>query len=255
MVNLVCKSQHFVVCLKVIAIGQEGQPNLLDTDWRPQSGGNTTAGSCLYLSKLMYLAYFFASVIASSSHLCSNCDHNAYFCEIFYNDFVRLISLFSSLFCNLVESWKVLWKLFWSLFLLTWCIWLCPCACLCCSWCVVSVHSCIFLWLSVQRSFLSPFPSVAEGHQMTDFRVYTIKESTRVLGTRGTAHNPICSVKVCIGILAMSMASFWTMAQVSWASEGLSEKGWDNRSLMVSVCSNHMYIAYSKWIRYTKNVT
>lgn len=129
---------------------------------------------------------------------CSYCDHNAYFCELFFffffcNDFVMI-----SLFCNLVESWKVLWKLFWSLFLLTWCIWLCPCACMCCSWCVVSVHSCIFLWLSAQCSFLSPSPSVAEGHQMTDVRVYTIKESTRVLGTRGTfSPLSICSTKVC----------------------------------------------------------
>lgn len=186
---LVCESQHFIVHLKVEAIGQEGHQNLLDSDWHPPGLEERPqlSPAFIYPSELVNLAYFVCQFISFMRLLWSYC---LFFLRFFCNYYVNMICLFSDLFCKLVESWKVLWKLFWSLFLLTWCIWLCPCACLCCSWCVVSVHSCIFLWLSVQCSFLSIslFPSVTEGHQMTDFRVYTIKESTRVLGTRGTAH-------------------------------------------------------------------
>lgn len=190
MVNPVCESQLFIVCLKVKAIGQEGQPNLLDTDWHPQPGGHNRSWVLPIFNQVSSCTLcIFDFVIASSSHLCGYCDHYAYFCEIlqWFSDFFVL-----KLFCNLVGSWKVLWKVFWSPFLLTWCIWLCPCACLCCSWCVVFVHSCISLWLSVQCSFLSPFPSVAEGHQMTDFRVYNQRKHKSFRHKRHTQPNIFC---------------------------------------------------------------
>lgn len=150
---LVCESQHFIVCVKVKAIGQEGQPNLLDSDWHPPRLEERPQLSPAYIcpSELINLAFYLPvhliyAVIVIIMPV---------FWDFFCNYCVNLICLFSVLFCKLVESWKVLWKLFWLLFLLTWCIWLCPCACLCCSWCVVYVHSCIFLYLSVQCSFFS----------------------------------------------------------------------------------------------------
>lgn len=56
---ILCAILSILLCLKVKAIGQEGQQNLLDTDWHPQPRGHATAESCPSCpSELMYLTLF-----------------------------------------------------------------------------------------------------------------------------------------------------------------------------------------------------
>lgn len=57
---LVCESQHFIVCVKVKAIGQEGQPNLLDSDRHPPSLEERPQLSPAYIcpNKLINLAFY-----------------------------------------------------------------------------------------------------------------------------------------------------------------------------------------------------